>query len=126
MKIQFTHRRSSLHYLVSVVMWYIVGSRRRTHKETAILPGDSQTPTHPDDDGIHTTDVCALRQSTLTQLSLPRLSLEPLSVISGVGMTTVSSLTFEHLFTWAGANCYSYTGAGGDGLQACQVREVLF
>lgn len=34
---------------------------------------------------------------------------------------TLTSLTLQHLYTWAGARCYSHTGAGGDGLQACQV-----
>ncbi len=34
---------------------------------------------------------------------------------------TLTSLTLEHLYTWAGASCYSFTGTGGDGLQACQV-----
>lgn len=49
-----------------------------------------------------------------------------LSLITAVQSTippseTLTSLTLEHLFTWAGASCYSYTGSGGDGLQACQV-----
>lgn len=39
---------------------------------------------------------------------------------------TLTSLTLEHLYTWAGASCYSYTGAGGDGLQACQVSFFVF
>lgn len=38
---------------------------------------------------------------------------------------TLTSLTLEHLYTWAGASCYSFTGAFGDGLQACQVRTVI-
>lgn len=48
------------------------------------------------------------------------------SVIASAQATTLSSetltsLTLEHLYTWAGASCYSFTGAFGDGLQACQV-----
>eukprot|EP00752_Nemacystus_decipiens_P003551 g3276.t1 len=38
---------------------------------------------------------------------------------------TVTSLTLEHLYTWAGASCYSFTGAFGDGLQACQTLGNL-
>lgn len=34
---------------------------------------------------------------------------------------TLTSLTLQHLYAWAGARCYSHTGDGGDGLQACQV-----
>lgn len=53
-----------------------------------------------------------------------------LSVISSAQASTltsetVTSLTLEHLYTWAGASCYSFTGAFGDGLQACQVRNIL-
>ncbi|CAM9514327.1 unnamed protein product [Ascophyllum nodosum] len=53
------------------------------------------------------------------------------SVITSAGLKatpsleTLLSLTFQHLLTWAGASCYSYTGTGGDGLQACQTLGNL-
>lgn len=57
-----------------------------------------------------------------------RFSCPPISVIASAVATTLSvetltSLTFDHLYTWAGATCYSFTGVGGDGLQACQVHS---
>ncbi|CAM9955725.1 unnamed protein product, partial [Ectocarpus sp. 8 AP-2014] len=66
----------------------------------------------------HVTAIAAWRGSSASTMTYR-------SLITAVQSTmppseTLTSLTLEHLFTWAGATCYSYTGSGGDGLQACQ------
>ncbi|CAM9754963.1 unnamed protein product, partial [Ectocarpus sp. 6 AP-2014] len=66
----------------------------------------------------HVTAIAAWRGSSASTVTYR-------SLITAVQSTlppseTLTSLTLEHLFTWAGASCYSYTGSGGDGLQACQ------
>ncbi|CAM9300593.1 unnamed protein product [Hapterophycus canaliculatus] len=66
----------------------------------------------------HVTAIAAWRGSGASMITYS-------SVIASVQSSTLSSetltsLTLEHLYIWAGASCYSYTGSGGDGLQACQ------
>ncbi|CAM9501613.1 unnamed protein product, partial [Discosporangium mesarthrocarpum] len=69
-------------------------------------------------DSSHVNEVASWNNIDAFMVTFRSVRMKPES--DPTGTKTLSSMSIEHLYLRSAALCYSYTGSGGDGLQACQ------